>query len=201
MSQWQQNQDQWNQQPAPQQQWEQPGVQNYDQQQMYRLPKKPAWPKVFGILSIVFAGLGILSTLFGLIVGNPNSASNPSAPNVPTREDLTDAMPVWHGGAETILSVLLPVLLLIAGIMLLKYKPLGRTLHLVWAGIVVVWTIINVILFAGLDLSAYDSRYVPIMKAAMIGVSLVGLIYPGVVFFFMIREKTKLQLLEAQKMQ
>ncbi len=109
----------------------------------------PAWPKVIGILSIVFSSIGLVCGGCGLAVtpflgqfilgqfmsgvAQSHDLPPPYQPNLGT---------MAYGG----LGVLNALLLLIAGVMVLKRKPIGRPLHLVCATISIPLTIIGLYL-------------------------------------------------------
>ena len=104
------------------------------------LAEPPKWPKVVGILSIVWgalsltcAGLGTASMVFmPKFMEGMAKQQNVPAPPFP---QMTPTLWALNG-----LGVALAVLLVVAGIATLARKPAGRTLHLVYAvaGIVVV---------------------------------------------------------------
>ncbi len=98
------------------------------------LIEPPGWPKVVGIVSIVWASLGLLCSVCGV-------ASLAMMPQMlKGAEQQLGPMPdvMKPDPAQMIMAVvgmIGPVLLLIAGILTLSRKPAGRTLHLVYAGV------------------------------------------------------------------
>lgn len=95
---------------------------------------RPAWPKVIGIISIVFGGLGLVCGVLGVgsVMFMPSMMSGqtfeggtpPVFPYVP-------ASPVMM--ALMIVGVLWAVMLIVAGSMLVARKPVARPLHIVYA--------------------------------------------------------------------
>ena len=99
-------------------------------------PKRPGWPKTVGILSIVFsslvlvcggAGLAMVPAMEGFFAGMMESQLN-GAPPPPTMPP-TDAVFFANG----VILLVRNAFLLIAGVMTLKRKGLGRTMHLIYA--------------------------------------------------------------------
>ena len=93
----------------------------------------PAWPKVVGIISIVLASLGLVCGVCGLIQNGMAFAQGGAEMQMP--EGKTMQMP-----APSLLSIVLMALgwlwslmLLTAGIMTVKRRANGRTLHIVYA--------------------------------------------------------------------
>jgi len=97
------------------------------------LAEPPAWPKVVGILSIIFSTIGFtcsgvgMGTLYLLPGFMETAAANTGYPAPPTME------PSGGMWLATFLSVSANVLLLVAGISTIARKPVGRTLHIVYA--------------------------------------------------------------------
>lgn len=94
------------------------------------LAEPPVWPKVIGILSIVFASMGLTCGGCGvvglvlLMASGAQLSDDPLPP--PMQPDVTD----W---ALMGLSMLMSVLLLVAGIVTVMRRPAGRALHLLYA--------------------------------------------------------------------
>lgn len=85
------------------------------------------WPTAVGVISIIYAGLILLSTSI--------NALGRVWPGGTTR-DMMAAMPSWYvasQAATTVLQTALAVLLLVGGILLLRRRPASRGLHLAWA--------------------------------------------------------------------
>ena len=99
----------------------------------YAYVGEPAVVKVFGILHLIFAGLGILSVCWGLFIvifGNPLLKLTPSTPQMQAQ---MEAQAKLHPMtvATSILSLLVAVPMIIAGIQLLK----SRKTALKWSNI------------------------------------------------------------------
>ena len=105
----------------------------------------PKWPKVVGIISIVFGSLGVLgSTCGGIGVAmvpvwedmmKEVSEGYPLPPNM-------DIGPLYY--VLIVLGLAFAILLLTAGVMTLKRQIAGRMLHLVYVGLSIPVTILNI---------------------------------------------------------
>ncbi|MBN2430403.1 MAG: hypothetical protein JXQ27_02960 [Acidobacteria bacterium] len=108
--------------------------------------KIPGKVKAFGIIHLVFAGLGIVGTIFGLIsIFTGGMGGTPEAEaiqEVMARYYNIPAVMIYHIGSM-IISLALCVLLILAGIKLLKFLVAGRALSLAYAWITIAWTIIG----------------------------------------------------------
>lgn len=107
------------------------------------LAEPPSWPKVVGILSIVFGalaftctgiGMGALAFMPGIM---ENVAANTDYPPPP----MMQATPtLW---ALTAVGVIINILLLVAGVMTLARKARGRQLHLLYAFLAIPLTFLS----------------------------------------------------------
>jgi len=92
-------------------------------QEPYGPPEgKPVWPVVIGVISVVFGALGIICTPIGLVM-NAHS---------PVGADMREYFPDSYTSfirADTVVGLGVSVLLLAAGICLLKRRPVTRGLH------------------------------------------------------------------------
>lgn len=108
-------------------------------------PDPPMWPKVIGILSIVFGSLGLVCIGcggVGLIMQVAFAAQSEEAMGGP----MPDAMKVPMAQIAMMpIGAILAALLLIAGIMLLKRNHAARMLHLVYSVINIITTIASTI--------------------------------------------------------
>jgi hypothetical protein len=96
---------------------------------------EPGWIKPIGIISIVLGSLGVLGgccSTIGSFAGPALLANLPPENQLPP-----EAMPTVGTIVLSVLSLLNAVLLLIAGILLLKLKPIARPLHLVYAALAI----------------------------------------------------------------
>lgn len=108
------------------------------------LPGEPQkWPGVVGVTSIVLASLGLLCGLCG-------SVWTFMAPSFLQRAEAQMGAPapdvMYPGVAQIVLMVigtLWAVVLLVAGIMLVRRKDTARKLHLVYAGVAVLLGLIS----------------------------------------------------------
>lgn len=90
----------------------------------------PGWPKVVGICSLVFAGIGLSCVgcgVLSMVVFIPMAEGQIGEP-LPTV--MQPGIVQWAMMGVGILST---ILLITAGVMTITRKPMGRTLHLVWA--------------------------------------------------------------------
>lgn len=109
----------------------------------------PGWPKVIGIISIVFGSLGLVCmgcAGVGLVVQPMLMKS--------TEEQMGGPMPdVLRPGMGQIammpIGVLLAAMLLIAGIMLIKRAPASRMLHLVYSVLNILTSIVSTVIGFG----------------------------------------------------
>lgn len=99
-------------------------------------PAPTAAPYVFGILSIVFGGLLILSSLWSLVSAVSTAALGPVfASLLPTAAMPPDVMLTWAicTAATAGLMLLMSIALLVSGIGLVKKRAWGRTWSFVWS--------------------------------------------------------------------
>jgi hypothetical protein len=135
--------------------------------------RKSTWPTVIGILSVVFASMALVC-LPAMTAWN---AANPHSKKV------YSYLPDWYRPWEIVSmfgGIVFAILLLSAGVTLLKRRPVSRALHLAYGGLSVAISLINtVILFVAL--SEITGAPGPV-KAGMIGGGIGGtcggLIYP-----------------------
>ena len=116
-----------------------------DQWEQIEIQDRPRWPKVIGVISIVWGSLGLVCGGLGLI----------ATPFTPMMMDaaLEDGQPTPYGMVPTAtdyaiggLGVGLAILLLFAGIACVSYRPVTRVMHLLYAAAsipVVVWGYMN----------------------------------------------------------
>lgn len=101
---------------------------------------RPSWPKVIGIISIVWGAIGIVcggagigwQLMAGSIMGNIPGGAPPA---------MTNPNPLALGVGA--IGVLWSIVLIVAGAMTVGRKPAGRSCHLLWAAIAVVLSIIG----------------------------------------------------------
>ncbi len=104
-------------------------------------PAPPKWPKVIGIISIVLGSLGVICGGLGIgwqllapgmmsqmAGGGPPAIMNPSAVQL---------------GVGAV-SILWTILLIVAGAMTVARKPGGRTAHLAWAAVAMIFGAVGI---------------------------------------------------------
>lgn len=132
---------------------------------------RPVTPMVMGIIGIIYASIGIILGLIGLV-----SAVSPQTRMM--------GMQAWSFASATI-ALALAVLLLVGGIMLVRYQRIGLNLVTSWAIAYIAWDIIVAIVTvtyvmpATLALLQTQMRSVggwpnPIMPSASFGGGVVG---------------------------
>lgn len=94
-------------------------------------PDPPSWPKVIGIISIVLGSLG-------LVCGGCGTIMTPFLPKLMEMGAPGQEVPPVYAGnfpmlGAGVLGILNALLLLIAGAMLIRRRPVARPLHLVYA--------------------------------------------------------------------
>ena len=97
----------------------------------------PGWPKVVGIISIVWGSLGLCCGGCGLASAAGMMPKQPGMESMPT-----GGTPLAY--ASLAFGLLVTLVLLTAGILTLSRKPIGKILHLVYA----IMAFISVILAA-----------------------------------------------------
>jgi len=152
-------------------------------------PEPAAWPKHVGLISIIWAALGLTCGGCGVI----GIAMQPMFKNmVPPEQQAQMVQPPMSPGALPFLLIgaALSVLLLVAGIMTLRRNPTGRMLHLAWAGLillVIVGSIVDAVLhMPTMEKWVADNPNVPsakfVNKQAMmlqtVGISALRIIWP-----------------------
>ena len=107
---------------------------------------KPKAIKVFGILNVIFGGLGLLGTCIGLgailaitsgLLPAPEGQSNPG---FVTQDE--DAFLYFYNIISAAFALLFTIVLLASGIGLLRYRKWGRNTGLAWVAYSVIATII-----------------------------------------------------------
>ena len=172
---------------------------------------QPQTVKVFGILHIVFAGFGFLSSAWGLFVavaGNPFLGFGASTPAMQVQAKAEAAMqerllPLTIG--STALTLVITGLMLTAGILLLKKRQSGLKWSNRYAWTSLVGKVINaVMIFAFIlpaskamtdQLSKGSPMPAGLMEGIMLGSMVIGLIisciYPILTLVFLNRPNVK----------
>ena len=112
----------------------------------------PAVAKTFGIIHLVYFGIFLLFSLYGvysLFLASPAAQDNPVAQEMTNIQHELMTIPsvkVYFIGAQVVGFALLAVLL-VAGLQLLKRNLLGRTLSLTYAWASIVTGILSTVLY------------------------------------------------------
>jgi hypothetical protein len=163
--------------------------------------EKPKAIKVFGILNVIFGGLGLLGTCIGLgailaitsgLIPVPDGQSNPA---FVLQEE--NAFLYFYNILSAAFALLFTIVLLTSGIGLLRHKRWGRTTGLAWVAYCVLSTIVvSVVTWTHIypyQLETMDeaAAAVPNMEAILLGSMIFGnvlsvgyLIYPALFVLF-----------------
>jgi len=98
----------------------------------------PGWPKTIGIISIVWASLGLVCNSCGFagpMIGRFFAGMAPPEKQAEIQQQMAANQPPAFLYVIMLGKVVLSVVLLSAGIMLLSRKAASRTLHLAWASL------------------------------------------------------------------
>ncbi|MCA9276714.1 MAG: hypothetical protein KDA29_11860 [Phycisphaerales bacterium] len=116
-----------------------------DQWEAIDVVQRPKWPKVIGIISIIWGSLG-------LVCGGLGMAMLPLSPSF-IKGAMTNGEPIPYGMVPSVtdyiiggIGFLLALLLLFAGIACVSYRPVTRMMHLLYGVTsipVVVWSYMN----------------------------------------------------------
>ena len=112
--------------------------------------KLPAWPKVIGIISIVWGAIGVICNGFGvasaflmpMMMGGAAGQLEGGMPSVVTDPPITALI-------AAVLGVFLSAFLVIAGVMTVMRKANGRTAHLIYAPIYLILIVWNAMVQLG----------------------------------------------------
>lgn len=96
-------------------------------------PEPPQWPKVIGIISIIWGSFAVLCNVCGLLQGMFGNMMQGQGGGQPGMPQFQAPPPTLAMLVTQVLSTLIGVVLLIAGVMTLKRRPVGRPLHLGYA--------------------------------------------------------------------
>jgi hypothetical protein len=152
--------------------------------------RPPSWPKVIGIISIVFAGLGLICTPIGLAT---REAAGPAG------AEAMEGAPPWYATYQTasaLAGIVVAAILLVAGILLCKRRPAGRTMHITYAILNIVVAVGNVIAAASAvgQMDSGPAGAAP-FKGVFIGGIVIGLViglaYPIFILVWFTRPKVR----------
>lgn len=172
---------------------------------------QPQTVKVFGIMHVVFAALGLLSavwTLFVTVVGNPFMHLGPQTPEMAAQAKAQEAMEqgmMPMTVISTILTVIVGLIMLKAGILLLKKRRAGLlwSNRYAWASLAV--KVVNLVLIFIYVMPAMKEMLsshpggaatMPggmewIMLGSMLGALIIPAVYPILTLVLLNRPKTK----------
>ena len=101
-----------------------------------------SWPKVIGILSIVWGGLGLTCLacgIGGILIGPammpPEMREGPLPPSM--------RIAPWQAGMFAF-GFILAILLIVAGVQTMRRNMAGRSLHMLWAAVSILLTLTNI---------------------------------------------------------
>jgi hypothetical protein len=156
--------------------------------------ERPKSVTVFGILNIVFAGLGLCGTAYSVILFMPSAA----AANNPVVQ-IIQSSPAYAAWLKisVALGLVTVAALLAAGIGLLNLKPWGRTLSIIYGIFAIIMTLVNEVinyfLLVQPMLQKAQSEQGPEAAAAIGGAigglfgGCIGMIYPILLLIYMTR--------------
>lgn len=157
---------------------------------------KPVWPTVVGIISLCIAGLFGLLTL-GQMISNAAGFGNAQ------QRQMVASVPDWIKSlqlASGLLAIATYVVLAIGGVMLLKRRRLGRTLHIAYAliGIVlaIAGTAVGIVMMNHMTMPGNQPvKLQPVIRIVAIAAVIIGLLfslaYPVFLLIWFSRAKIK----------
>jgi hypothetical protein len=150
---------------------------------------------IFGILNLCFSALGIFGTCAGVAIlafGQTltQMANEPGGPKV---QIIPDGPMFGLFVVSIVLGGAFSIVLLVAGIGLMKYKKWGRTLSIAYSWFNIVFAIVSTIANVGVAISkAFEVGIEDQEKAQQIGAAVgggvggcLGIVYPLVLLIFM----------------
>jgi len=146
--------------------------------------RPPVWPKVVGIIAIVLAGMGIIGAPLLSVFNHYN----------PMTRDLMEHFPEWHQTYEIVYGVGAGLLLLIAGVLLLKRQPLAAPLFILWAVLALASTVLDIFtlmeVLESMGSDAPDAERLGVRMGMMAAIPM-GLAIPGFTLYWFCRAKTR----------
>jgi len=148
--------------------------------------KTPAWAIAIGVISIIYASLGLICTPVSLV----SSRAMPSPPG------FEEMLPPWFETYSIVAGLVgmgVAVILLVAGIGLVRRRGGAVSLHVVYGLIAVLMGIVGMfVTFAAFDFSRLEG---PAKAGAIGGVAggIIGLAYPIFVLIWFSRAKIRQQ--------
>jgi len=146
--------------------------------------KTPSWAIVIGVISIVLAGLALICTPISLAV----------TALIPEGTEVYECYPPWYRTYTmftAMLGIVMAVVLLLAGISLLRRRNIAAALHLAYGVISAIMVILNIgIMAASIDIPEVPDATKPGLIGGMIG-SFIGLVYPVFLIVWFMRRKIR----------
>lgn len=170
--------------------------------------KEPAWPKVIGILSIIFASLGLFCGVINVVMTASGFNETISSFSDEQSREFQESLKEQTGSIEAfgaVAGLVIAAVLLVAGITLIKRRmQLSRKLHLLYAAAAILLNVVTgvLMLMAVLNLEVPEgNQQARIMKATMLPSlllgSLFGLAYPAFTLVWFLRGKIARQCRQA----
>lgn len=171
---------------------------------------EPPVVKVFGILHLVFAGLGILTAIWGLfltVMGNPFLKFSPPSAQLDAQIAMQERLAPMTG-TNSVISLLVAIPMIIAGVRLLKKRGSG----LKWSNIYAVCSLLAKAVNAVFTMVIYvpamremtrsilgnspaPGGFSEIMDLSVAGGALIGIViscvYPGLTLILLNRPETR----------
>lgn len=151
---------------------------------------RPTVATVFGILHIIFGALGILGAAMNVLA----MAVSPAGQNPVYDLVAENSLFAAYTYAGMVLGLVVSILLIAAGIGLLKVQPWARTVSIGYAIYGILMATIGTIIGLTVILPAMADQGGATAAGARIGVvigSVTGFIYPVLVLIFMLRSDIK----------
>ena len=157
-------------------------------------PGRPGWATAIGLISTILASLFLVFMLIGLATRSVTSKLDLGTETF----NIEDCFPDWYATYQTViilLGIAFAALLLVCGIAALRKRAATRALHLVWAGIYIVVSVVqNVIEITYIDLSSASPTMRAVLVLGIIIMIPLSLAYPVFLLIWFNRAKIKQQI-------
>ncbi len=138
--------------------------------------KKPAWPIVIGIISIVLASLGLLCFPLSIVSNKLN----------PEAVEWEKSLPDWYSTYTIVVSLFgvgMTIGLLIGGILLIRRRAIARPLHMLYGAFGAFMCILGFVMLFTVVLPSLSAANFPpereiIVKIVSVVGTIVGAVYP-----------------------
>jgi len=154
-----------------------PAQRGYPADPYYPAQKRPAWPTVIGIISLCWAGLFGSMTLLSIVTRALGAGRA-------QHQQFSSGMPDWYWnyqGLSNLFAILLYAVLAVGGILLIKRRRAGRSLHVAF----IVMSVLAVISSGFLIVTMMQHMQMPphappgsqrMFKAVMAGSLIIGML-------------------------